>query len=816
VAALAGSLLLAPLSRPAAQADVARLIVLHVPAAQLAQLNAALDLDLAAVRPDGGFEIVAHDAQLAALAARGVPYELAIPDLQAHYAARLSPLAPAQQGLAASVTPPFGAGSMGGYWTYAEVVSVMDQLAAAYPAIVAPKIAIGTTIEGRTLWAFKISDNPLVDEAEPEVRLDALHHAREPESMQALMWYVLWLVGNDGSDPLATYLVNERETWFVPVVNPDGYVYNQTTNPGGGGLWRKNRRNNGDGSFGVDLNRNYPSFWGWDDVGSSGSKSSDTYRGTAAASEPETAAMVAFIAAHPFRTAISLHTYSDVWLSPYGYAELYPENKPQYDEIAGLATEVNGYPAGPASVLLYLANGVTADHDHVTHGTLSWSPELGSDSDGFWPPSSRIVPLAQENLLGLQRTVLAAGAWVHAASVAVTDAGHDGVFDPGEEVDLVLTLRNSGTAATGTSVTATLTTSAPGVSVLDGTHDFGTLASFSSADNAAAPLRLALGAGLSGGTIVPWSVALSYEGWTQTLTGSIQIGKRRPFLLDDVETDFGWTAGVAGDNATTGKWVRGAPIGTTNNGTPLAPGADATPAPGTQAFVTGNGGGSAGTDDVDNGHTTLLSPLFDLSGTGPAVLSYARWYSDQTVADDTLAVSLSNDGGASWVPLESVSGNQNSWKRPEFQVTAFLPQTDRMRLRFITGDEPNNSLLEAGVDDLELDIYDAGPRINLYGPQTQGSNLALNLSGQVDDNYLWFISPSTGFTQIGSIDGPLLLAPGTLIPLFGGSVPGSGLSAVIASVPVNPALSGVSVYFQAFVLRAGHKFLTNLETLALP
>src|SRR5689334_3703579 len=133
-------------SGAAAAQDLARLAVLRVPAAELRRLEAELQLDVAAVRPDGAFEIVARDAQLAALDARGVRYEIAVPDLKAHYAARLAPavpLAPGQQG-AVTVTPAFGAGSMGGYWTWSEVVSVMDQLAAAYPAIISPKQAIGT------------------------------------------------------------------------------------------------------------------------------------------------------------------------------------------------------------------------------------------------------------------------------------------------------------------------------------------------------------------------------------------------------------------------------------------------------------------------------------------------------------------------------------------------------------------------------------------------------------------------------------------------------------------------------------------------
>jgi hypothetical protein len=93
---------------------------------------------------------------------------------------------------------------------------VLDQIHAAYPAITTAKSSLGTTVEGRSLWMIKVSDNPAVDEAEPEMRVDAMHHAREPESMQCALWFLLYLVESYGTDPLATYLVNQRELYFVP------------------------------------------------------------------------------------------------------------------------------------------------------------------------------------------------------------------------------------------------------------------------------------------------------------------------------------------------------------------------------------------------------------------------------------------------------------------------------------------------------------------------------------------------------------------------------------------------------------------------
>src|SRR5688500_3985892 len=232
-------------------------------------------------RADGSVEFAASSDERASLRRLGVPYRVLVEDLAAFYASRFTaPPSPLAGSHGSWLVPPFASGAMGGYYTFAQVESVLDQTAASDRTTVARKQTIGATIEGRQLWMLKISDNPLVDEGEPEVRIDAMHHAREPEGMQVTLRFALWLCEGYGNDPLATYLVDQREFYLVPVVNPDGYVYNQTTNPGGGGMWRKNRRNNG-GSFGVDLNRNWPEKWGFDNTGSSGTPTSETYRGTA-------------------------------------------------------------------------------------------------------------------------------------------------------------------------------------------------------------------------------------------------------------------------------------------------------------------------------------------------------------------------------------------------------------------------------------------------------------------------------------------------------------------------------------------------------
>jgi hypothetical protein len=771
-----------------------------------------LGVDHVARTAGGGVEFAASAEERGVLRRLGVPFRVVIDDLERYYASRLDTSPDATGPYGTWLVPPFGAGATGGYYPFSQVESVLDQIATQYPAIVAPKTSIGTTIEGRSLWMLKISDNPLADENEPETRFDAMHHAREPEGMQATLWFALWLCEEYGVDPLATYLVNEREIFLVPCVNPDGYVYNQTTNPGGGGMWRKNRRVNGGGSFGVDLNRNWPEKWGFDNTGSSPTSTSDTYRGTGPASEPEIAAMVAFCNQRNFSTAISAHTYGNLWLYPYGYTQLYPANDAQYVEISGLVTEVNHYQVGPPSFILYLANGVTNDWEHNVRGTMSWTPEIGSNGDGFWPPTSRIVPLAEENLLAFQRTALAAGAFVRPLSVVRTEVGDgDGFFEAGEEVEWRVVARNSGRAATGGSVTVGLATASPDVQVVNGSVPLGSLAAFTQLGHAANPLRLAILPGAQAGALVDVDVTLTAEGYTQTIDASLQLGEPLPFLRDTLETNFGWTRGAPGDAATTGLWVRADPLGTSNAGQPSNPEDDATPAPGVNAFVTGNAGGAVGADDVDGGATTLFSPVFDLSSVGPATLSYQRWFANLTQPDDAFAISISNDAGASWTSLETVALTANAWTARSFRVPDFLPQTDRMRLRFVASDFGAGSLVEAAVDDLRVEVYDTAPRLNIYGTVVQGGTVRFNVTGPAGAPILVAMS-----RQPPPPSGPSFLTLGFAGQVIAGVVPASRLAELSVAIPTGAAWAGKTLWFRAFVGTAGGVQASNWAKLVIP
>ena len=200
---------------------------------------------------------------------------------------------------------------------------------------------------------------------------------------------------------------------------------------------------------------------------------------------------------------------------------------------------------------------------------------------------------------------------------------------------------------------------------------------------------------------------------------------------DDFETDKGWTVGAPGDTATAGIWTRVDP-----NGTAAQPENDASP-DGTQCFITGQGpvGGAIGLADVDGGTTTLTSPAIDISGGGTTYLRYARWYSNNTGASpnaDSMPVQVSNDNGATWTELELVTENANAWVVKTWRINDVFPTLgSQFRVRFLARDLGAGSLVEAGVDDVEIFRLQCEPSVpgDLDGDGlVNGFDLAILLS----------------------------------------------------------------------------------------
>ena len=238
--------------------------------------------------------------------------------------------------------------------------------------------SIGASYEGRPILAVKIGPPDDVPNR-PNVLFMGTHHAREWISTAVAMTLIRWLADSGAA------LTTTHDVWVIPVENPDGYQYTFTTDR----YWRKNRRPNDNGTYGVDPNRNYPAFWGVDEVGSSSTPLAETYRGTAPGSEPETQAVMTFHAAHPPAVSISYHSYSGLILYPWGFraGELAPD-LPRFQALAGTdvapavsdsmpESSLDHYHPGPGWNL-YTTNGEYTDWAYRTYGTIAFTTELTS------------------------------------------------------------------------------------------------------------------------------------------------------------------------------------------------------------------------------------------------------------------------------------------------------------------------------------------------------------------------------------------------------------------------------------------------------
>ncbi|HEX9792343.1 MAG TPA: M14 family metallopeptidase [Planctomycetota bacterium] len=753
---------------------------------------------------DGSAVVYADDAEQARLAAMGFQLLVEIEDLSGFYSAR------AQADLAGRSA---AGGSMGGFKTLAEILAEMDRLTATYPALVSPRFSIGTSGEGRAIWAQRISDNPGVDEAgEPVAWFDALHHAREPMSGESLLLFADWLLTRYGSDPLATRLIDSRNIMIVPCVNPDGYEYNRQIASNGGGMWRKNRRNNGGGVYGVDLNRNYGWEWGSQWSGSSSDPSSDVYRGPSAFSEPETRACRDRLALHPPGMSISAHTYSDLWLYSWGYTTILTSENAIFRAYGARMTQGNGWPYGTVWELLYTANGGSVDWHYGAHGTYAFTPEIGSDSDGFWPAPSRIPALFQDALPGYLMTAMWTGGYAEKSGQALTEVSGDGDAwpEPGETWGLALDFENYGTQAIA--LTLDLISNDAAVTVVAGSAsaNLGVRSS-----GTAGGLRLRFESSAETGRPYILDLDTTWDGVTTTETVEIVLGQPRVLFHDDMETPgFGWTTTTTGANY---GFERAVPQATSSGGQALQPGTDSPAGSGVNCWVTGAAAGSgAGTNDVD-GTTTLTSPRFDGSAFSWLELGYARWFANLPGGplDDHMLVEVSNDDGATWTTLEN-TGNANSWSTVAVSLTDRIVPTARMRLRFTVADSPNDDLTEGCVDDLELRTISSLPTLGAFGDPALGGSMRLRLEGPANKSFRLARSFSAGSGRtIGGIAG-LLYLRGNIADVANGSTAGNGSAVIAATIPNDPALAGRTIYLQAaFDLGGAQAALSNLLTLVL-
>ncbi|HZJ23453.1 MAG TPA: M14 family metallopeptidase [Anaerolineales bacterium] len=294
------------------------------------------------------------------------------------------------------------------YHDYAEMVAEIQQAEADHGAIF-DLFAMGTSYEGRTIWAGKISDNVGTDEAEPEVLFTHHQHAREHLTVEMGLYTLRTLTDEYGTNQQITDLVNSREVWMVFDVNPDGGEYDIAT--GTYRSWRKNRQpNSGSTAVGTDLNRNWGYRWGCCG-GSSGTFSSETYRGSAPFSAPETTVISNFVNSRviggeqQITVAIDFHTYQELVLWPYGYtftdvpADMTQDDHDVLVTMGQAMAATNGYTPEQASDL-YITDGTINDWLYGVHGIMNYTFEMyprTSTQGGFYPPDEVIPTQTSRN-----------------------------------------------------------------------------------------------------------------------------------------------------------------------------------------------------------------------------------------------------------------------------------------------------------------------------------------------------------------------------------------------------------------------------------
>jgi carboxypeptidase T len=276
------------------------------------------------------------------------------------------------------------------YTEYDEMVPILQNLAATYPNI-CKLYDIGDTWEEREIWALKISDDVATNDAtEKDILINGCHHAREIMTVEVPLYLAKSLCEKYPGDPDVKLIVDNVETWIVPMVNPDGHNYVFKVN----NSWRKNRRDNGGGVYGVDLNRNYDYHWG--EGGASHNPSSSTYCGPSAFSEPEVQALRDLIndANHQFVYTLNYHSYGRAMLYPWAYTYGHPPEPDYtyYKNLAGYLLEtLSGWEHGNDwEVLHYLASGNAVDweYDGAGHGK-DWGFTFEIDTS-FQPPAYQI------------------------------------------------------------------------------------------------------------------------------------------------------------------------------------------------------------------------------------------------------------------------------------------------------------------------------------------------------------------------------------------------------------------------------------------
>lgn len=650
--------------------------------------DAGLFIDHANRKPGYYMEATLSEDEIKMLISSGVPYEIIIDDLDA-YQKSLPKMTQSEidaqmrqayerDNITHSI---FGTMRNLGYLNYSEVVQKLDSMRLEYPQFISAKFSIGTSYENRTIWAVRVTKNPDAPTGRPEVMYHALIHAREPESMETQFYYMYWLFENYNTDPIARYILDNREIYWIPVFNADGYVYNETYT---GGNWRKNRKPCSGGT-GTDLNRNYGiyNFWNAPNGGSSTSCGSDTYRGTLPFSEPETQAVMNFVNSRNIRAGFGAHTYGNYLIKPWAWCDPTPTPDDAIFNVflADMKASNPVYTTGtPSQTVGYYVRGGADDWYYNDSGhtkAFVITPETGTS---FWPPQNQIIPLAQGMLFNNQYMSLIAGPYVNYVSSSFSASS----FPPSGSGFYRVLFRNKGVmVANNTHIILT-----PGDSnITIPTQQYNFNVGVFQLDSATFNFTISNGA--PNNCYIPATLTIKQDTSTIYSQGVyIPVGTptATTVFLDSASAMTNWTA--------TGSWN----ITTSTFNTPPS------------SFTDSPGGSYGNNQDVS---ITMTNPI-DLSSAYVVYLSFYHRYATEA-GYDFCTVEISSNNGVSWQTVSSYNGTMTTWTQQSFDISRFTNLSAQVKVRFrLTTDQ---SVTADGwyVDDVVITRYCVGQPLGITG-----------------------------------------------------------------------------------------------------
>jgi len=646
----------------------------------------------------------------------GVSYEILVPDWMEYYnsqpkmteAQRQASLVESEKDFAVSHSI---YGSFAGFLNYNEVVNKLDSMKIQYPNLISTKFSIGTTYEGRNQWVVRMSNNANVVQGKPEVFYHALIHAREPESMQHLIYYMYWLLENYNIDPVATYILNNRELYFMPVYNADGYVYNQTTNPNGGGMWRANRHVSSGTCGPVDPNRNYGLYQYWNSSNNGSSTDScnggsGTYRGKYPFSEKETQNVVQFFNSRNFNVVFGAHTYGNYLIKPWAWSDPTPTpDDAKFNEYLADMKATNNYTTGFASQTVgYTVRGGADDwyyNDSINPSkkVIAITPETGLT--GFWPTQAEILPLAQGMLESDKYMSLVAGAYVAANSVTLNKSTP---YTQGESGTVKVNFKNKGLLA-ASNVKVECSSTSPFINIFSPVITRASIPAFT-ADSVTFNFTLPLGA--PNNYAIPTTIKIKQNDTTlYSRTIYINMGLGTVTFADSAEQTFSnWT--------TTNTWAQT----TTQFHTA------------TKSFTDSPAGNYA---NNANNSMTLVTPI-NIASYPVVFLSF--WHRYATEAGyDFCYVEVSSNNGTAWQTVASFNGTNTTWSQVSLDITPYAQGSSNLKIRFRLQSDAGTVADGWYVDDIKLTNYSTVTGIN------QISELAATYS--LKQNYPNPFNPST-------------------------------------------------------------------------